>query len=523
MIGFANRFPYAFLRGKLYFLPPPPYESFEETGTYIKINNNIYAENGIKTYSSYKFQVNKRGGENAEIVFQYPVDYINLGDKVEYYLYGKLKYAGYVEFIDGASKRLSIIPLWGRLNYQYIAGGQIVEEFEKGALDIIKDMKSFIVQCGIIWKDEEIDADNTVKISMEYGAKNVAEILDAVESELSSNYCWGVDFNNVFFFKQINDEPKRTINWFNNDFSESEYEKDTSDIITRYICTVKTKVNDEEYTRVLPVEVGNTDKYPPIELERTVGIKYEIFSVDTVYYPDQYDAIYDRAYQMLKYQKVPEKVKLKNVNRNYELNFNEALKIIMKPDNNFYSTTELQNKQANQGDYSNNAQSDIIAVDVGIDYPLGADKFNEKLISFFESREYKVLALKGYSIEKIVLYFKTVKPEEEPTGVFFITDGEKSQRKQCVDGFGLFDVSGYDKINLKVLAEKDGILFVKAMVFYNAGVHEFVMNTRAIKYEYKNNNLTIDADLAKMDTKFTNYLFKLDQNTKRVQQGVLRN
>ena len=106
-------FNYFFRRDYFYYwTPPPPFERWEERGTYIKINDNIYAEGAYKTFSSYEFIVNKRGGESGKVIFNYPVDYIRINDKVEYYLKGKLKFVGFVEYVDGASKELSIIPAW---------------------------------------------------------------------------------------------------------------------------------------------------------------------------------------------------------------------------------------------------------------------------------------------------------------------------------------------------------------------------------------------------------------------------
>ena len=122
--------PYHFLRDKIYKLPPAPYFPFEETGTYIKINDNIYAENAYKTYSAYEFKVNKRGGDTSKVSFNTPLNYFNINDRVEYYLKGKKRFAGYVESIDNAGLNLTIIPVWGRLTYQYIQGDLILIEFK---------------------------------------------------------------------------------------------------------------------------------------------------------------------------------------------------------------------------------------------------------------------------------------------------------------------------------------------------------------------------------------------------------
>ena len=115
-----RKMPYHFLRNKIYKLPPSPYVSFEEFGNYIKINDNIYAENAYNSYLSYEFTVNKRGGDTSKVSFSMPLNYFNINDKVEYYLNGKKRFAGYIESIDNAGLNLSIIPIWGKLLHQYI-------------------------------------------------------------------------------------------------------------------------------------------------------------------------------------------------------------------------------------------------------------------------------------------------------------------------------------------------------------------------------------------------------------------
>ena len=87
MDNIKSRLPYHFLRNKIYKLPPAPYVNFEDSGNYIKINDNIYAENAYNTYSYYEFKVNKRGGDTSKVGFNIPLNYFNINDRVEYFLY----------------------------------------------------------------------------------------------------------------------------------------------------------------------------------------------------------------------------------------------------------------------------------------------------------------------------------------------------------------------------------------------------------------------------------------------------
>ena len=198
-------FPFSFHRQQqLYWIPLPPFTKWEETGTYIKINNNIYAEGTYKTFTECKFILNKRGGESGKIIFNYPVDYIKINDEVEYYINGKLIFAGYVEYIDGACREISIILLWGRLTHLIFANGELVCQLEEGrvALDVVKDMKTMIEKAGLIYKDINITVNNDYTIFTEYAGKSVADILDAVEEELNENWCWGVKQIKNSFFKK---------------------------------------------------------------------------------------------------------------------------------------------------------------------------------------------------------------------------------------------------------------------------------------------------------------------------------
>ena len=268
MDNIKSRLPYHFLRNKIYKLPPAPYINFEDSGNYIKINDNIYAENAYNTYSYYEFKVNKRGGDTSKVGFNIPLNYFNINDRVEYFLNGKKRFAGYVESIDDAGLNLSVIPIWGRLLHQYIQGDLILES-TKGALDIVLSLQEKIEEMGIIFERKNITLNNDKQITMSFSGKNISDILDEVEESLSGSWCWGVDFDNNFYFKEFSEIPAQKLNWHNNDFSESEYEEDAGDLVSRYIVKMKDTItddegNEKEVYRTLPKIVGADKLYPQI-------------------------------------------------------------------------------------------------------------------------------------------------------------------------------------------------------------------------------------------------------------------
>ena len=243
--------PYHFLSG-IYKLPPSEYKKFEETGSYIKIipyyNNKYYTEREIiyteNFYKAYEFNLNKRGGSSGKISFNIPLDNININDKVEYFLNGTKKFVGYIESIDNSGLNVTVIPIWGRLIHQYIQGDLILES-TKGVLDIVLSLREKIEEMGIIFDEKNIDLNNDKQITISFSGKNVSDILDEVEENISKSYSWGVDINNTFYFKEFSNISTKKLNWHNNHFSESEYTEDSSDLVSRYIIKVKDSITDE--------------------------------------------------------------------------------------------------------------------------------------------------------------------------------------------------------------------------------------------------------------------------------------
>ena len=519
--------PYHFLRDKIYKLPPAPYFPFEETGTYIKINDNIYAENAYKTYSAYEFKVNKRGGDTSKVSFNTPLNYFNINDRVEYYLKGKKRFAGYVESIDNAGLNLTIIPVWGRLTYQYIQGDLILEA-TKGALDIVLSLQAKIEEMGIIFDRKNITLTNDTQITMSFSGRSISDILDEVEENLSASWCWGVDFDNNFYFKEFSEIPNKDLNWYNNDFSDSEYEEDSGDLVSRYIVKLKDKLideegNTEEVYKTLPKIVGADTLYPPIPLEREIGIKTELFEIP--YRLDTYDLAYQEAYKFLTNQVKKEIINIKKINSSkIDIDINECVRCILKPTNNFYQVIDFNEFTIIESRLNQLYSSDIIDIDSEIEdrkYPNYKQQQSVALVDI--DRYYKEICNQSYNITKIVIFFSDGTPatkRDKVSAVFQIEDREHVQRKYCADGFGVFDVTGYDKREIIITSERGNILYEKFICFFDVGSRIMEMNVRTIDYKFENNALNIDLELTKMNVKLTNYLYELEKQIKNTDQVI---
>lgn len=515
--------PYHFLRDKIYKLPPAPYISFEESGSYIKINDNIYIEN----YSSYEFKVNKRGGDTGSISFNIPVNYFNINDKVEYYLHGQKRFAGYVESIDDAGLNLTIIPIWGKLLHQYIQGNLILES-TMGALDIVLSLEEKIKEMGIIFDLKNINLNNNKQITMSFNGRNISDILDEVEENLSGTWCWGVDFDSNFYFKEFLDVPNKKLNWHNNHFAESEYEVDSDNLVSRYIIKMKETItddegNEEEVYRTLPKIVGADDLYPPIPLEKEIGIKTDIFELG--YKLETYDLAYEFAYQFLTNQVKKETVKIKSLDtKKQDIYINECVECILKPVNNFYQVIDFNEFTITESRLNELYSSDIIDIDNEIEYrkyPSYKQQYSVALTDI--DRYYKEICNQSYNITKIVIFFSDGEGNNNISSVFQIEDKNNSQRKYCINGFGVFDVKGYDKRDIIITSERGNILYEKFICFFDVGSRIVNMNVRTIDYKFDNNALNINLELAKMNVKLTNYLYEQEERRKNLEQLLSSN
>lgn len=522
--------PYHFLSG-IYKLPPSEYKKFEETGSYIKIipyyNNKYYTEREIiyteNFYKAYEFNLNKRGGSSGKISFNIPLDNININDKVEYFLNGTKKFVGYIESIDNSGLNVTVIPIWGRLIHQYIQGDLILES-TKGVLDIVLSLREKIEEMGIIFDEKNIDLNNDKQITISFSGKNVSDILDEVEENISKSYSWGVDINNTFYFKEFSNIPTKKLNWHNNHFSESEYTEDSSDLVSRYIIKMKDSITDEngevkEVYRALPKIVGADKLYPAIPLEKEIGIKTDIFELN--YKLENYDLAYEYVYQFLTNQEKKESVQLKNINYNLtDININECVECILKPTNNFYKIIDFNDFTIIESHLNDIYSSDIIDIDSSIEtrkYPNYKQQNSVKLSDI--DKYYKDVCNHVYNITKIAIFFSDGLEDKESnvSALFQVEDGEHTQRKYCKNGFALFDVSGYDKRNIIITSKRSNILYEKFICFFDCGSKTVEMNVRSINYKFENNHLIVDAELSKMNVKRTNYLYDQEERRKKLE------
>lgn len=520
-----RKMPYHFLRNKIYKLPPSPYVGFEEFGNYIKINDNIYAENAYNSYLSYEFIVNKRGGDTSQVSFSMPLNYFSINDKVEYYLNGKKRFAGYIESIDNAGLNLSIIPIWGKLLYQYIQGDLILES-TKGALDIVLSLREKIEEMGIIFDEKNITLNNDKEITMSFSGKNISDILDEVEESMSDTWCWGVDFDGYFYFKEFSDIPSRKLNWHNNDFSDSDYEEDSADLVSRYIIKMKDVIIDDEGVekevyRTLPKIVGADELYPAIHLEKEIGIKTDIFEIE--YKLENYDLAYEFAYKFLTSQTKKETVKIKGLNsKNNDLSINECVECILKPTNNFYQIIDFNDFTVAESRLNEVYSSDIIDIDESIEYRKYPNYKQQQSVTLTDiDRYYKEICNQSYNITKIVIFFSNgIEGEENKnvSAVFQIEDKNHFQRKYFQNGFGVFDVRGYDKRDIIITSERGNILYEKFICFFDVASRITDMNIRTIDYKFENNALNIDLELSKMNIKLTNYLYNQEEKRKNLEK-----
>ena len=320
--------------------------------------------------------------------------------------------------------------------------------------------------------------------------------------------------------------PNKKLNWYNNDFSDSEYEEDSGDLVSRYVIKMKDNILTDEgeledVYRTLPKIVGADPLYPAIPLETEIGIKTDLFEID--YKLETYDLAYQFAYQFLTNQVKKQTVQIKSINSSkIDLDINECLECILKPANNFYQVIDFNEFTIIESRLNELYSSDILDIDEQIEYrkyPNYKQQYSVALVDI--DRYYREVCNQCYNITKIVIFFSDGNAEtkgQKISAVFQIEDREHVQRKYCADGFGVFDVQGYDKRDIIITAERGNILYEKFICFFDVGSRIVSMNVRTINYKFENNALNIDLELAKMNVKLTNYLYEQEEKRKHLEE-----
>ena len=229
---------------------------------------------------------------------------------------------------------------------------------------------------------------------------------------------------------------------------------------------------------------------------------------------------YEFAYQFLTNQVKKETVKIKSLNtQKNDIYINECIECILKPSSNFYQIIDFNEFTVSESLLNELYSSDIIDIDNEIEYrkyPSYKQQYSVALTDI--DRYYKDVCNQSYNITKIVIFFSDGEGSSEISSIFQIEDREHVQRKYCTNGFGIFDVQGYDKRDIIITSDRGNILYEKFICFFDIGSRIVNMNVRTIDYKFENNALNIDLELAKMNVKLTNYLYEQEERRKTLEQ-----
>ena len=205
-----------------------------------------------------------------------------------------------------------------------------------------------------------------------------------------------------------------------------------------------------------------------------------------------------------------------------DLDINECLECILKPTNNFYQVIDFNEFTIIESRLNELYSSDILDIDEQIEYRKYPNYKQQESVALVDiDRYYREVCNQSYNITKIVIFFSDGTPAakgQKISAVFQIEDREHVQRKYCADGFGVFDVQGYDKRDIIITSERGNILYEKFICFFDVGSRIVSMNVRTINYKFENNALNIDLELAKMNVKLTNYLYEQEEKRKHLEE-----
>lgn len=240
---------------------------------------------------------------------------------------------------------------------------------------------------------------------------------------------------------------------------------------------------------------------------------------------ETYNLAYEFAYQFLTNQVKKETVKIKSLDtKKQDIYINECVECILKPVNNFYQVIDFNEFTITESRLNELYSSDIIDIDNEIEYrkyPSYKQQYSVALTDI--DRYYKEICNQSYNITKIVIFFSDGEGNNNISSVFQIEDKNNSQRKYCINGFGVFDVKGYDKRDIIITSERGNILYEKFICFFDVGSRIVNMNVRTIDYKFDNNALNINLELAKMNVKLTNYLYEQEERRKNLEQLLSSN
>lgn len=487
-----------------------PYSKIK--GSYIKINGVTYVEGAIDSFVEYKFKLNRQGGADSSIKFNSLSGVFKIGDSVEYYLNGIKKFSGYVSSIEDNGLSLKVVPLWYKLKNQTIQGSLILESTLDVYTAIIK-LKDKIKEIGINFNDDDIDVMyKNYNVTCSYSGRNLVDILDDIVSNCSSSTVWGVDVNGLFYFKEFSEEPIDMLSWYNNDFIDSEYTRDGSDLYTAYV--VKRKAYQSDNTETLPLRVGIERGVPPDFIEE-IGLRVGLFeypfsvSVDNV--------AYDYVQEQLLKQFFKETTNVKKINKDVEIN--KAYKIVCKAVENYYRDISLAIKESSFisnriGNY------DLIECDDVLDNDFLREAYSSNKIDLITIDDYYLKACnEALDISYIYIYWQDIKTDDPAKScIITVYDDNIKRSFNSINGIAKLDCRGMNKRRIKIESNIATVVFNNMRVYFTQGSKVVTQNAINIEYSYKNGILDINAGFSRLNTSLTNYFFNEAKKIKDLNQ-----
>lgn len=493
---------------------------------YIKINNDEYYTNSSKTFKSFVFKLNKRGGESGNIQFVKPFGEYKIGDSVEVKINGKKIFKGVIEKVTDFGRNIDVIPMWGKLGWVYITDTLVFEETQ-GIYELLISMADKIRESGVKFNPMLIEIpqnQNMVKynITTEMGGKSVLEILEEIEEELPSSYNFGVDAGGTFYFKSFKESAQYKLDWYQGDFNSSNLDLDYSELYSQYVVKHK-RYNalgeSEDSYDVLKWIVGSNQEvngvknpYPVIPaLQDAVGIKTKTFEYN--FQSDEQEA-YEYAYDLLKRQVPIETVDVKDFNiKQKSVNINDCVDIIMKPTENYY--TDFTLGYSSYKTISNHVGGgELMKVGLPVGYAREPNIF-VGVLDFNKQAGYLDVCNRTLDIEEIIVYYYS----SQSNNKFYVRDNY-GKFKIVYSGGGrlVLDVRGFNKRSLLIVSEAKSVVYYKARVFFNQGSDFKTMNIREISYKYDSGVTTVDLRLAKLNAVLTGYMHAQNKRIETLEQ-----
>lgn len=494
----------------LCYLPfSPVFPPLNTKDTTLKIGSDLFFLTGIETFESFEFKSNKRGGESANIKFSKMFGNYKVNDKVFFTLEGQKVFSGVIERITNYGLNVDVVPTWVLLDYIFITDTLEFESTET-IYKIVLSLEDKILRAGIGFNKKNVEIPEDITITTSLSGRSIRDILDELEQGLPNNFVYGVDAYNEFYFKSFSEIAEKKLSWFNADFSKSEYETDTSNLISQYVVKVK-DLQTNTYN-VLKQIVGDDNSYPPTAFTDIVGKKTEVFEYN---FPAEAGDALDLAYKYLKMQVQSETLKLSTLNyKQIQVFPNEAIETTLKPIENFYEDFNIDYSTALTISNGLNI-GEIVKIGLPISYARKV-KENADYLDFSEQVEYMDACNRSLYIYKIIVYYHSTKSADR----FSITDNKKSIVKFGEAGKLEVDVDRFSKRTLKVkvanASNKEKVIFYKMRCYFTQGSRKLTMNVRDITYSYKKGILSVNTTLAKINASLVGH-FREQERLKKLE------